>query len=359
MEDSKLPSHRRPWRSRTIRAQYSSIETEEVLQFSEEGIFEKGYRAEQPARNEGHGCNESGPSKRKLAGDNLGSNIGGSSRSTEPSLLESEESDDQNCVGRKFKRKGSPMHTVRNRNSSSLFLAVNFIMLALPSISAQFNPAFGWMANDVYECPDGYDTTSALPTTCKTPAALPYSRVPAGQFRACTNDPSSIAKPAKRYSCSVPTDPGCNCNNECPKEFKTDVATFLATCLPVVVSMEDTWTKLSTYIYHNTGQVPSDTGIEDTYTGSEYIKVEVTVSYGNLDVYGTEPKCLYSSTTDTQVCDVDVLSIKEGRDITISADRPTMVQYQFFIGQLIDKKLLTIVGTFRAVVLAMKNLKYK
>ncbi len=89
------------------------------------------------------------------------------------------------------------------------------------------------------------------------------------------------------------------------------------------------------------------------------VKLDVTVSYGNLDVYGTEPKCTYTSTTP-QECKVDILSIKEGTgEIRGTDDRPKRIQYTNFIDLLIDKKLLTVVGKYRSVVLAMKNLKYR
>jgi hypothetical protein len=119
--------------------------------------------------------------------------------------------------------------------------------------------------------------------------------------------------------------------------------------------MEDTWTSVSMYLYHSHGPPPpSHIGVEDSYQGTESIKLEVLVSYGNLDMYDTEPKCTYT-TASPQVCIVDLLSIREN----VPGDRPKYMEYTNFIDSQTDKKKLTIIGNYRQLILAMKTLKYK
>lgn len=105
---------------------------------------------------------------------------------------------------------------------------------------------------------------------------------------------------------------------------------------------------------------PGPVGVEDRGPGTDssaWVWMRVTVSYGKFDVYSTEPLFCqeYSTEGDSQVCEIPIASMK----FPPSADRPSMIEYRRYIKRNLDKGELLMVGTYRQVALAFKDLKYR
>ena len=93
-----------------------------------------------------------------------------------------------------------------NRILAYACLSIIFVVPQAECVNYSYpNPIFQWKAQTLSRC-NQYGGPKAYTTCIQEASKIEVSR-PAGDFRACTSDPSTL------YSCSTAASPGCFCNS--------------------------------------------------------------------------------------------------------------------------------------------------
>lgn len=255
-------------------------------------------------------------------------------------------------------------------------LLVGLMCALLPRASCQqfFRPVYLFEGQVLTLCLDSPEEI-AKSVECKQnyiEPAVPSTRG-LGMLKACTHDSSVY------YECKDPGDGGCACFGSCLPNVG-----FPAECMEVVYSIEDTWSYLGVYIWHNPGLEISKL----PFIGfpSHHLHYKLTVTYGELDLLGSFLACgpwdpdpekkkvsLWQSPADlpSEVfaqdpegreleywCDVPLASLPgKWRDVQHA---PYFIRYKrYYEKNFLIKRTLEFAGTYELLDPILRLVKYK
>jgi hypothetical protein len=249
-------------------------------------------------------------------------------------------------------------------NNLFIFISIAFAVLSVASgqyIAPTFYPGFEWGGQTLIQC---VEPDPKVPSRCLKYALQPDKVVPPGEHKACTG------APAQEYFCrKTPLDPegsGCSCNGACTA-YTThwkNLPDFPADCFTVIYGLEDAWVQINMRIRHFPFVGSTFFALMD-YRGEQqdrqYIKVQMDVLFGTLDVFDSEHMCNWVSLnnfTQHQRCSVDMST---GMSSPPQAEYLTSITYEKELvdNGLVLRRRLLIFGHWVAVDQAMLSLKYK
>jgi hypothetical protein len=264
----------------------------------------------------------------------------------------------------------NPWPRIRQRRrlgSSGLFtqmaIAFSILSFTLGQVpNPTFYPGFEWGGQTLIQCaqPD-----PKVPSKCLKFALQPDKVIRSGEHRACSN------APAQEFFCRGspldPEGPGCSCNGACTNytTYWEDLPAFMGQCLTVIYGLEDTWIQINMRIRH----FPFVPNVRDyplmDYVGPiqdlQYIKVQLDVLFGTLDVFDSEHQCNYvrlSNFTEHDRCDIDLAN---GLSSPPSSDKLASLTYEKerMDGGMVLRRRLILFGSWKSIDKAMISLKYK
>jgi hypothetical protein len=245
-----------------------------------------------------------------------------------------------------------------------IFTAISFAIMSSASgqyVAPKFYPGFEWGGQTLIQCAQPDPKVSSR---CLKFALQPDKVVPAGEHKACTG------APAQEYFCRFtpldPQGPGCSCNGACTtySTFWKGLPLFPAECLPVIYGLEDAWVQINMRIRHFPFVEAKLFPFMD-YRGEQqdrqYIKVQMDVLFGTLDVFDSEHLCTWVTVNPLTAHDRCNVVMSTGMSSPPNGQVLTSITYEKELvdNGLVLRRRLVIFGHWLSIDLAMLALKYK